>query len=47
MHIAERKRRITGTGIKDKTAVMGILDQAEASVLPWFRTARKLHCRPR
>src|SRR5258708_34605376 len=27
MHIAQRKRRITGTGTKDKTAVMGILDR--------------------
>jgi transposase-like protein len=25
MHLSERKRRITGTGTKDKTAVMGIL----------------------
>jgi len=27
MHISERKRRITGTGTKDKTAVMGILER--------------------
>jgi transposase-like protein len=27
MHIAQRRRRITGTGIKDKTAVMGILER--------------------
>src|SRR5687768_17572491 len=27
MHIAQRKRRITGTGGKDKTAVMGILQR--------------------
>ena len=27
MHVAERKRRITGTGGKDKTAVMGILER--------------------
>ena len=27
MHIAQRKRRITGTGTKDKTAVMGILQR--------------------
>jgi hypothetical protein len=27
MHIAERKRRITGTGGKDKTAVLGILER--------------------
>jgi transposase-like protein len=27
MHVSERKRRITGTGGKDKTAVMGILER--------------------
>ncbi|MGA2877057.1 MAG: IS1595 family transposase [Nitrososphaerales archaeon] len=27
MHLAQRKRRITGTGTKDKTAVMGILER--------------------
>jgi transposase-like protein len=27
MHIAERKRRITGTGGKDKTAVMGVVER--------------------
>jgi transposase-like protein len=27
MHIAERKRRITGTGGKDKTAVLGIVER--------------------
>jgi len=27
MHVAQRKRRITGTGTKDKTAVMGILER--------------------
>ena len=27
MHISERRRRITGTGTKDKTAVMGILER--------------------
>ena len=27
MHIAQRKRRITGTGGKDKTAVLGILER--------------------
>ncbi len=27
MHIAQRKRRITGTGGKDKTAVMGVLER--------------------
>lgn len=29
MHVAERKRRITGTGGKDKTAVMGILERGK------------------
>lgn len=28
MHIGKRKRRITGTGTKDKTAVMGILERS-------------------
>lgn len=27
MHLSKRKRRITGTGTKDKTAVMGILER--------------------
>src|SRR6516165_9140741 len=27
MHVAQRQRRITGTGGKDKTAVMGILER--------------------
>src|SRR4029077_13146605 len=37
MHVSERKRRITGTGTKDKTAVMGILQRGgkvRTSVLP-------------
>jgi transposase-like protein len=37
MHISERKRRITGTGGKDKTAVMGILERGgkvHVSVIP-------------
>lgn len=37
MHISARKRRITGTGTKDKTAVMGILERSgkvRASVVP-------------
>jgi transposase-like protein len=37
MHIAKRKRRITGTGTKDKTAVMGILERGgkvRATVVP-------------
>src|SRR5256884_4456319 len=27
MHVGQRKRRITGTGTKDKTAVMGVLER--------------------
>lgn len=37
MHISERKRRITATGTKDKTAVMGILERGgkvRATVVP-------------
>jgi transposase-like protein len=37
MHISKRRRRITGTGTKDKTAVMGILErdgQVRATVVP-------------
>src|SRR6202030_329790 len=42
MHLSERKRRITGTGTKDKTAVMGILERGgkvRTSVVP----SRKKH----
>src|ERR1700719_567805 len=42
MHVSERKRRITGTGTKDKTAVMGILERGgkvRTSVVP----SRKKH----
>src|SRR5438132_5760159 len=37
MHVSKRKRRITGTGSKDKTAVMGILERGgrvRATVVP-------------
>src|SRR5437660_33816 len=37
MHVSERKRRITGTGGKDKTAVVGMLERGgkiRASVVP-------------
>src|SRR5271165_3170232 len=37
MHVSERQRRITGTGGKDKTAVMGILQRGgkvRAMVVP-------------
>ncbi len=42
MHVSERKRRITGTGTKDKTAVVGILERGgkvRASVVPSRRKA--------
>jgi len=38
MHIAERKRRITGTGGKDKTAVMGILERGKDGKVSKVRT---------
>jgi len=37
MHLSERKRRITGTGVKDKTVVFGLLErgqQVRAMVVP-------------
>ena len=37
MHVAQRRRRITGTGTKDKTAVLGILErggQVRTTVVP-------------
>src|SRR5207247_10825022 len=42
MHVSERKRRITGTGTKDKTAIVGILERGgkiRASVGPSRRKA--------
>jgi len=45
MHVSERKRRITGTGTKDKTAVMGILERGgkvRAAVVP---SRRRLSCK--
>ena len=42
MHVSERKRRITGTGTKDKTAVVGILERGgkvRASVVSSRRKA--------
>ena len=42
---AERQRRITGTGGKDKTIVMGML-QRGGKVRPWsFQTASDLLCK--
>jgi transposase-like protein len=37
MHVAQRRRRITGTGMKDKTAVLGLLErggQIRTTVVP-------------
>ena len=42
MHLSTRKRRITGTGMKDKTAVMGILErggEVRTMVIPTRRKA--------
>ncbi len=41
-HLAKKARRITGTGTKDKTAVMGILGRGGTVVTTMSRTARKL-----
>jgi transposase-like protein len=49
MHISERKRRITGTGTKDKTAVMGILERGgkiRTSVIT-SRKKKELHAEVR
>jgi transposase-like protein len=45
MHLSKRERRITGTGGKDKTAVMGLLErggQIRATVIP-SRKKQVLH----
>src|ERR1700678_4191777 len=39
MHVAERKRRITGTGGKDKVPVMGILERGKDGKSSRVRTA--------
>jgi transposase-like protein len=47
MHEADRKRKITGTGIKDKTAVMGLLErdgEVRAMIVP---NTRKASLQPR
>ena len=41
MHVSERKRRITGTGTKDKTAVMGILKRGGEVRTTVVNTRRK------
>lgn len=41
MHVDVRERRITGTGEKDKTAVVGILGAEEESVSPSSRIAAR------
>src|SRR2546425_2206096 len=45
MHVAQRKRRITGTGGKDKTAVLGILqrDGTVRTVVIENRKKKTLH----
>jgi len=45
MHVAKRERRITGTGGKDKTAVMGLLERGgrvRTTVIP-NRKKKLLH----
>lgn len=42
MHVGKRKRRITGTGTKDKTAVMGIMERG-GKVLTTVVANRKKH----
>jgi hypothetical protein len=42
MHVSERKRRITGTGTKDKTAVMGMLERG-GKIRAKVVSARKKH----
>ncbi|MGA7695009.1 MAG: IS1595 family transposase [Candidatus Sulfotelmatobacter sp.] len=41
MHVSERKRRITGTGGKDKTAVMGLLERESGKVRATVVPSRK------
>jgi len=46
MHVSKRQRRITGTGGKDKTAVMGLLERGgnvRTVVIP--NRKRACHCR--
>jgi transposase-like protein len=42
MHVSERKRRITGTGTKDKTAIMGMLERG-GKVRAKVVSSRKKH----
>ena len=46
MHIAQRQRRITGTGTKDKTAAMGSFSQQRVRTVV-VRTARSMLCKPK
>jgi len=45
MHVSERKRRITGTGTKDKTAVMGILERGGRFAPLSFPAVARLYCK--
>ena len=47
MHVGKRQRRITGTGTKDKTAVMGLWNAGGKSALLFYRTARDMHYKPK
>jgi transposase-like protein len=47
MDLSVRQRSITGTGAKDKVAVMGVLKRGGQFAPPWFRIARKRLFRPR
>lgn len=47
MHITKKQRRITGTGGKDKTAVMASSSGAGTSAPSSFRIAASLYCRLR
>ena len=43
MHIAKKARRVTGTGTKDKVAVMGILQRGDKVVTTVVPPNRKKH----
>ena len=45
MHLAVKARRITGTGTKDKTAVMGVLSVVARFAPPLSRTVANRRCK--
>ena len=47
MHISKRQRRITGTGAKDKTAVMGFLERGGKVRTIVVPSRKKLLCKPK